>query len=301
MRVSPPLSLNRISPRADSPSQFISPPNTHAWSGIVDPIDCPWGADDAADDSIVRYGDKIRLFSRSRYIRDESNVEGGYVGYYFRSRKGAKGEEGLILNGKETQLAVLSPAGPEKEILYHESHFYIVDPNGVKQDGDILRYGEEFVLVDDNGMSWNHSAGGIIGTNYLGFKKVGLPGELCLTFKQYGAEGWGAGGGREGGWSPGGVEGSPGVVAPSPRYRGPSRARSPQHPGSSPNSHYSKSKGGRKVFNTGNPPVRFNSDKMELIVTRSLRMNKKIGNPISNFKRGTSRVLGGYLSCEKIG
>jgi len=47
--------------------------------------------------------------------------------------------------------------------------------------------------------------------------------------------------------------------------------------------------------------VRFNSDKMELIVTRSLRMNKKIGNPISNFKRGTSRVLGGYLSCEKIG
>ena len=100
----------------------MSPSNAHAWSGIVDPNERQGiltGTNDA-NDSTVRYGDKIRLFSRSKYIEEESNLEGGYVGYYFRSRKGAKGEEGLILNGKETQLAVLSPAGPEKEILYHE-------------------------------------------------------------------------------------------------------------------------------------------------------------------------------------
>lgn len=121
-RISPPLSGSKMSPKgADSPSEFMSPSNVHAWSGIVDPErqGILSGTNDA-NDSTVRYGDKIRLFSRSKYIEDESNLEGGYVGYYFRSRKGAKGEEGLILNGKETQLAVLSPAGPEKEILYHE-------------------------------------------------------------------------------------------------------------------------------------------------------------------------------------
>ena len=52
----------------------------------------------------------------------------------------------------------------------------------MKQDGDVVRYREEFVLVDENGMSWNHSAGGI--TNYLGFKKMGMPGELCMTFRK---------------------------------------------------------------------------------------------------------------------
>ncbi|GMH82414.1 hypothetical protein TL16_g09248 [Triparma laevis f. inornata] len=193
-------------------------------------------------------------------------MDGGYAGYYFRSRKGVKGEEGLILTGKETQLAILSPAGPEKENLYHESHFNILDPNGVKQDGDVVRYGEEFVLADDNGMSWNHTSGGI--TNYLGFKRVGLPGELCMTFKQ--PEGMSVGG-----------EFATTATAPSPKTNSPPRTR--------------------KQVNTGSPPVRFYKDKVELIVTRSSRANKKIGNPISNFKRGTSRVLGGYLTCEKVG
>ena len=66
----------------------------------------------------------------------------------------------LLRSLQETQLAILSPAGPEKENLYHESHFNILDPNGIKQDGDVVRYGEEFVLADDNGMSWNHTSGG---------------------------------------------------------------------------------------------------------------------------------------------
>ncbi|GMI03585.1 hypothetical protein TrVE_jg12052 [Triparma verrucosa] len=199
-------------------------------------------------------------------------MEGGYAGYYFRSRKGAKGEEGLIMTGKETQLAILSPAGPEKENLYHESHFNILDPNGIKQDGDVVRYGEEFVLADDNGMSWNHTSGGI--TNYLGFKRIGQTGELCMSFKQ-----------TEG------ISSHVGEASTPTKMGGASPKKS-----SSPPRHSV-----RKQINSGSPPVRFYKDKVELIVTRSSRVNKKIGNPISNFKRGTSRVLGGYLTCEKVG
>ena len=40
-------------------------------------------------------------------------------------------------------------------------------------------------------------------------------------------------------------------------------------------------------------------DSVTLSVTRSSRLNKKSGSVISNFKRSSSRVLGGYLTCEK--
>jgi hypothetical protein len=43
------------------------------------------------------------------------------------------------------------------------------------------------------------------------------------------------------------------------------------------------------------------NDSVSLVVTRSSRNNRKSNNTIGNFKRGTSRVLGGYLTCEKIG
>ena len=203
----------------------------------------------------------------------------------------------MIMTGKETQLAILSPAGPEKEFLYHESHFNIFDPNGVKQDGDVVRFGEEFVLVDDNGMSWNHNAGGI--TNYLGFKKQGTPGELCMTFRQrteasflMNSPNTGNGGASSNGHpSPAGS--SNGMSSPVALDRGsPDRYSSSSH-----RKKFIK----RKVVNSGSPSVRFYKDQVELIVTRSSRVNKKIGNPISNFKRGTSRVLGGYLTCEKVG
>ena len=75
-------------------SRHTPPPTTHAWSGIVDVPKISVQSNEANDDSIVRYGDKIRLFSKSHYLTDESNIEGGYAGYYFRSRKGVKGEEG---------------------------------------------------------------------------------------------------------------------------------------------------------------------------------------------------------------
>ena len=289
------------------PSQPTPPPasplhSSHAWSGIVSMDEASGLSKSSGDDSIVRYGDEIRLFAKSHYLLDKPNVEGGYVGYYFRSRKGAKGEEGLILNGKETQLAILAPAGSDKEYLYHESHFHIVDPNGVKQDGDIVRYGEEFVLVDRNNMTWNHNAGGL--TNYLGFRNVGLPGELCMKFRQRLADAPSLTSSLSSSSSLSSLSTSSLPVKAEPKS--PSSAlglaASPASSASSPAGQFSKYNGegmspgsfigspkNRRIINTGSPPVMFYKDSVELVVTRSARVNKKIGNPISNFKRSSSR------------
>lgn len=134
-----------------SPTPTLPPPGTprshadsvshHAWSGVVDPKNLGNLASPGSNPNaihlapnhlpmtneqgdlaarlqmLIRYGDKIRLFSRSRYLKDDSTHPGGYAGYYFRSRKGVKGEEGYIVTGKEMQLAILSPAGPDKDNL----------------------------------------------------------------------------------------------------------------------------------------------------------------------------------------
>ena len=89
-------------PQSSPAARHTPPPTAHAWSGIVDVPQHNLQSFEANDESIVRYGDKIRLFSKSRYLTDESNVEGGYAGYYFRSRKGVKGEEGKRCAMKRT-------------------------------------------------------------------------------------------------------------------------------------------------------------------------------------------------------
>ena len=165
------------------------------------------------------------------------------------------------------QLAILAPAGPDKDNLYHESHFVVIDPNGVKVDGDVVRYGDEFVLVDDHGMSWNHNAQTL--SNYLGFSRCGLPGELCMKFTR--------------------PPHAPTPLAAAATHTPPTHTP-PTH---TPPTH-------APPHNIGQPCVLFNS-LATLTITRSSRTNKKQNHTISNFKRNTSRVMGGYLTCEKIG
>ena len=111
----------------------------HAWSGLVERENRSTTTFNKELDSlsrsveggahVVRYGDKIRLFSRSHYLPKSSADDpkaGGYVGYYFRSRKGIKGEEGLLLTGRETQYAILAPVGEEKEFSYLLNQIEIV-------------------------------------------------------------------------------------------------------------------------------------------------------------------------------
>lgn len=47
--------------------------------------------------------------------------------------------------------------------IFHESCFKIVDPQAEKEDGDVLRFGEEISLVDDRGMVWNNKDGRLHG------------------------------------------------------------------------------------------------------------------------------------------
>ena len=47
------------------------------------------------------------------------------------------------------------PLGDANNELFTESCFEVVDPTGRKKEGDLLRYGDEVVLLDGQGMVWN--------------------------------------------------------------------------------------------------------------------------------------------------
>tara|TARA_B110000305_G_scaffold236240_1_gene297283 strand:- start:25 stop:924 length:900 start_codon:yes stop_codon:yes gene_type:complete len=54
-------------------------------------------------------------------------------------------------------------------------------------------------------------------------------------------------------------------------------------------------------INVGTLPVCYGDQDVQLVVTRAAKAKQQVGNSISNYKRKTSNVLGGYLTCEKIG
>ena len=123
------------------------------------------------EDTAVRFGDAIRLYTVSRYATPHE--PGGYVGYYLQGRhRSAKSasvlEESDPIGGatrrppKQTQkrskgrlLVAVPPLGDEHLESFTESCFEVVDPTGTKKEGDLLRYGDEVVLLDDQGMVWN--------------------------------------------------------------------------------------------------------------------------------------------------
>ena len=43
--------------------------------------------------------------------------------------------------------------------IFYEACFKIVDPQAEKEEGDVLRFGQEISLVDDRGMVWNNKDG----------------------------------------------------------------------------------------------------------------------------------------------
>lgn len=116
----------------------------------------------------VRYGDYIRLWGYSTY----SN-KAGYVGYLRRTTK----KRNSVGKG---ELFVLPPVPSSPSSIFHESCFKIVDPQSEKEDGDVLRFGEEISLVDDRGMVWNNKDGRLHGR--LGPSLFGNGGHMQLKF-----------------------------------------------------------------------------------------------------------------------
>merc|ERR1711871_992831 len=49
-------------------------------------------------------------------------------------------------------LVAVPPLGPACEDLFAETCFQVVDPRGKRVDGELLHYGDEVLLLDEEGM-----------------------------------------------------------------------------------------------------------------------------------------------------
>jgi hypothetical protein len=116
----------------------------------------------------VRYGDTIRFWALSPFENKWS-----YMCYMRRLlRKGTVG-------GK-TELFFVPPEPKWASTIFQEASFKIVDPLMEKEDGEVLKYGDEVSFVDDHGMVWNNKDGRLHGR--LGPTLFGNGGHMHMTF-----------------------------------------------------------------------------------------------------------------------
>ena len=129
-------------------------------------------------DTAVRFGDAIRLYTVSRYV--DASEPGGYIGYYlhggdhgsssssssssssYTPGSGGGGGAGVDKPSNKSRgrlLVAVPPLGDANNELFTESCFEVVDPSGAKKEGELLRYGDEVVLLDDHRMVWNNVQG----------------------------------------------------------------------------------------------------------------------------------------------
>ena len=131
----------------------------------------------------MRYGDKIRLFTKSLYVPDHS---GGYVGYIdsggiFRHSKHPD---------KQGDIACIPPLGETLPLLFHESVFTILPAaeNDHRRKTPVS-YGAPVVLIDERQLVWNNKIG--IGptswSGYIGPRSRSIAGEMFVTFKRFDA------------------------------------------------------------------------------------------------------------------
>jgi len=201
------------------------------------------------EDTIVRYGDVIRLYCVSHYSKGK---EGGYVGYYCKgkSKRGVRGH-------KAGPFVAIPPFDEKNKHQFMASCFQVADPTGGKQNGSPLRYGEEISLIDDQGMVWNNMQGPI---SYIGPKAPAARGEMRLKlFREF----------NEFEMDDGGMNGEEADANKSVEL----------------------------------PPVRYGDIKVMLDVVNVNRklLKNKYTNFITNFRKDTSSLVGGYLVCDGRG
>lgn len=129
------------------------------------------------DPDVLYYGDELRLYATSEYALAAAYAPqqqtGGYVGLYFklRRRKSRTGQQPLVC---------LPPMGPGADGEFSESLFRCIDPNGHKTTNDPVKLDDELLLVDADGHVWNTSTPGVV--EYLTMRLRGERGEMRVRF-----------------------------------------------------------------------------------------------------------------------
>ncbi|GMF20461.1 unnamed protein product [Phytophthora lilii] len=212
---------------------------------------------------VLRYGQKLRLATRSAYAEAGEKELG--IGYYEK-------------NGRHGILSCVPPLGPKLQQLFTEDEFLVLHPSDQRAAGDQVQYGEPLVLVNQHGMVWNNKTGGI--TGYVGPRPRGVPGEMFVCFTKV----------------PAGV----GVVKSSKKDKGDKMDKLTSSASTSMLS-TSASVSISDSLETEAGPVNFGDANVAITVVESNRHSQMFNKRLSNFKKPTSHIAGGYICCDGKG
>lgn len=220
------------------------------------------------DPLAVRYGQKIRLHAVSAYAAPAPSSDESVphqltgIGYYEK-------------NGRHGILSCVPPLGDKLDHLFFEDEYEVLDPTGTQDRGAPVLYGQPLVLVNQHGMVWNNKTGGI--TGYIGPRPRNIPGEMYVAF----------------------------------RFKSKPRAlsRSNGSPTSASSHSESLRYDGRRgstasasgVMQGVQGPVCYGDQDVVVDVVEANRRTQMFNNTLSNFKKPTSRTVGGYICCDGKG
>lgn len=151
-----------------------------------------------AHDNTLKYGDEIRLFARSNYLKKpkpawlspeegENAAPTADLGWTAEELKG--GYIGVYTKPDGTPRVMVPPLGHQAKGSFVESYFR-VEPamDGMRENavGRNVSFGDSVVLIDGDGLVWNNKTGGLFGDGYLQPKPRGTPGEVFVCFAKNG-------------------------------------------------------------------------------------------------------------------
>lgn len=213
----------------------------------------------------LRYGQKLRLCTASAYIKNAATSTDVGIGYYEK-------------NGRHGILSCVPPLGAPLDYLFNEDEYVVLDPSNRRAPGDVVEYGHTIVLVNQHGMVWNNKTGGI--TGYVGPRPRNTPGEMYVTFHRGGA------------WS---------KDSRQPKEK----ERSAIMANDASSSSLVTSSSSFTVADSTNGaiggPVHFGDANVAIGVAESNRHSQMFNKRLSNFKKPTSKIQGGYICCDGKG
>lgn len=247
------------------------------------------------DDALyVRYGHKIRLAAASAYApsANANATNAGEllgIGYYEK-------------NGRHGILSCVPPLGEKLDHLFNEDEYLLLDPSDQRDVGEIVEYGYPVVLVNQHGMVWNNKTGGI--TGYVGPRPRNIPGEMFVSFRKlpYGGNATSTttasltSSKEKSSDSSSKTASAPAVLSQSSSTASTASASSASTVGSSSTAS-SLVHGGSE----SQGPMRFGDRNVVITVVESNRHSQMFNKRLSNFKKPTSRIAGGYICCDGKG
>lgn len=230
----------------------------------------------AADALGVRYGHRIRLATTSAYAAasaasDSSSSLLG-IGYYEK-------------NGRHGILSCVPPLGDKLAHLFNEDEYLVLDPSEQRAPGEPVLYGHTVVLVNQHGMVWNNKTGGI--TGYVGPRPRNIPGEMYVAFRRPGAAALS-------------TTSSASSLKEKEKDKTMSAPALLSTSGSEGSSSVSSASAARKT-EVVDGPLRYGDQNVAVVVVESNRHSQMFNKRLSNFKKPTSRIAGGYICCDGKG